>query len=70
MTVEQKPKKLTSQQELATNATMFVHAKTESDKDGQVKAVTAITDILSQNPSLIGEFAESQKAEPGVVKSN
>lgn len=61
MAVEQEPKQLTPQQELAINATRLVYAKAEGDKDSQTKAVTDIADILSKNPGLIDEFADSQK---------
>ncbi len=61
MAVEQGPKQLTPQQELATNATKLVCAKAQGDKDSQVEAIKAIAGILSENPGLIDEFAETQK---------
>lgn len=66
MAVEQGPKQLTPKQELAVNATKLVYAKAQRDKDSQTEAVIAIADILSKNPSLIDEFANSQKTGSSV----
>lgn len=62
MAVEQGPKQLTPQQELAVNATKLVFAKAQGDKDSQAEAIKVIASILSENPGLIDEFAETQKA--------
>lgn len=68
MTVEQGPKQLTPQQELAVNTTKLVYAKAQGDKDSQAEAVIAVADILSKNPGLIDEFADSQKTESNAQK--
>lgn len=61
MTREQEPKQLTPQLELAVNTTKLIYAKAQGDKNSQAEAVIVIADILSQNPTLIDEFAEFQK---------
>lgn len=61
MRVEQEPQDLTPQQELETNATKLVFAKIERDESRAAEAVTVITDILFENPSLIEGFAKTQE---------